>query len=159
MASKALIPVILVLLALVVGVIVFLQFGPQGTDTGASQGEQTSPSLGAEEEQQTQETPPEMQPVATAFLIEADDRGFYIDGNDVSSISDGSGEALKITFNVRTQNVYYGGLDFRGCGFLTEKVSPGGSIIVEFTPTSTCTITSYWPSSNRVKDRLQVVVG
>ena len=161
MASKVVIFSIIALLVLVAGVIVFMQFGSQDTDTGTSQGqqEQTSPGLVAEEEQQVQETTPVTQPAVTEFLIEADDRGFYIDGADIGSISAGSGEALKITFNVRTKNVYYGGLDFRGCGKTTEKVSPGGSTTVELMATSTCTITSYWPSSSRVKDRLQVIVG
>ncbi len=167
MASKALIIGVVVLLVLVGAVVIFIQFGSNGTDTSTSgtgtQGQQQGQTQ--EEQQTSQQTPPktetqpEMQPSVKEFFIEADDRGFYINGADIGSISAGSGEALKITFNVRTTNVYYGGLDFRGCGQETDRVSPGGSTTVEFTATSTCTITSYWPSSSRVKDNLQVVVG
>jgi len=92
------------------------------------------------------------------YTIEADDQGFYIDGQDISSITASSGATVKISFKVRSKGVYFGGLDFRGCGQTTAKVSPGSSTTVEFTPTSSCTITSYWPVSNRVKDNLQVIV-
>ena len=163
MASKALIVGIVALLVIVLGVVLFIQFSSNGAKAGAEdseiQGGQATPSLGSEEEQQpSQQPPPITQPEATEFFIEADDRGFYIDGVDTGSISAGSGESLKITFNVRTTNVYYGGLQFKGCGQDTGKVIPGASATTEFTASSTCTITSYWPLSSRVKDRLQVVV-
>ena len=92
------------------------------------------------------------------FTILADDDGFYINGEDVDSISVNLGEEIKITFNVDSDNVYYAGLDFRGCGFDTDNISPGGSVDVEFIVQNTCTITSYWPSSNVVKDRLNVMI-
>ncbi|MDP3991886.1 MAG: hypothetical protein Q8P79_00030 [Nanoarchaeota archaeon] len=148
--AKGMVIAIVALAVLVIGaVFVFMQSGSE-EETGI-------PQTG--EQQQQTETQPEPQPSVKEFSIEADDSGFYIDGADIGSISAGSGETLKITFNVRTTNVYYAGLDFRGCGKTTEKVSPGGSTLVEFTAASTCTITSYWPSSGVVKDRLQVVVG
>jgi len=155
MASKGIVIAIVVLLVIVAGAFIFMQSGSKCKDIGdPGCGQQSN-----QEEQTSKETPPETQPSVKEFLIEADDRGFYINGADTDSISAGSGETLKITFNVRTQNVYYAGLDFRGCGLNTGKVSPGGSKIVELTAASTCTITSYWPSSDVVKDRLQVVVG
>jgi len=172
MASKAVIFSIIAFVVVAAGVIIFMQFGSNGTDEIACSKDGKSCPDGTVvgrvppscefapcPNQTSQETPPEMPPPVTEFPIEADDRGFYINGADTGSISAGSGEELKITFNVRTTNVYYGGLDFRGCGQDTEKVSPGGSTTVEFTAASTCTITSYWPSSSRVKDNLQVVVG
>ncbi len=164
MESKALIGVIVALVVIALGVVLFIQFWSNGAKTGTedtgTQGGQAAPSLGAEEEQQPfQEPPPIIRPEATEFFIEADDRGFYIDGADVGSISAITGETLKITFSVRTTGVYYGGLQFKGCGQDTGKVAPGDSATTEFMASSTCTITSYWPSSSRVKDRLQVVVG
>ena len=162
MSSKTLVVVILVLVALVVGaVIIFMQFGSQDKGTGIETGIRTGEQESSQAEQPSPETqtPPPVQPSVKVFVIEADDGGFYMNGADTSSISASSGENLKITFNVRTTNVYYGGLDFRGCGQQTDRVSPGGSTTVEFTATNTCTITSYWPSSSRVKDNLQVVVG
>ncbi|MDP3992158.1 MAG: hypothetical protein U1B79_01155 [Candidatus Pacearchaeota archaeon] len=152
MASKALVYSIVVLAVLVVGAIVFMQSGSDEEDIGVPQtGGQTG-------EQQAGGTQPEMQPSITEFSIEADDYGFYMNGAEISSISANLGEALEITFNVRTTNVYYAGLDFRGCGLNTGKVSPGSSKTVEFTMQDACTITSYWPSSGVVKDRLQVSV-
>ena len=92
------------------------------------------------------------------FAIEADDYGFYINGDGVPSISVNSGDETKITFNVKTQNVYYGGLDFRGCGQNAGKINPGSSTIVEFTASENCTITSYWPLSGVVKTNLKILV-
>jgi len=175
MASKAIIIGIVVFLALVGAVVIFTQFGSNGTDEIACSEDGKSCPDGTVvgrvppscefapcPNQTFQEEPPtEMQSV-TEYIIEADDRGFYMNGADIDSISapiGASDAAVKITFKVRTTNVYYGGLQFKGCGLDTGKVSPGGSITVEFTAASTCTITSYWPSSSRVKDNLQVVVG
>ena len=156
MASKALIYSVVVLAVLVaVGAFFFMQSG-NDDNTGVPPDGQIDTSG---EQQASEETPTVMQPSIKEFSIEADDRGFYIDGADVGSISAGSGETLKIIFNVRTTNVYYGGLQFGGCGKTMGKANPGGSVTTEFTAASTCTITSYWPSSSVVKDHLQVVVG
>ncbi|MBU5537566.1 MAG: hypothetical protein QW818_02645 [Candidatus Aenigmatarchaeota archaeon] len=97
-------------------------------------------------------------PTIREFTIEADDRGFYIDNKDISSVSVSKGDIVKITFRVREAGTYYGGLDFRGCGQDTPDVKPGASIDIQFTADSTCTITSYWPSSGVVKDSIQVIV-
>ncbi|HEX9741076.1 MAG TPA: DM13 domain-containing protein [Ignavibacteriaceae bacterium] len=97
-------------------------------------------------------------PEVKEFTILADDYGFYIDGEDLNSISVNSGGNVKINFNVDSERVYYAGLDFKGCGIDTGKINPGNSVIVEFVPTSNCVITSYWPSSSVIKDRLNVVV-
>ena len=97
-------------------------------------------------------------PSVEEFTIDADDNSFDMDGQDLSSITVSSGSLVKITFLVDPVQVYFGGLDFRGCGQNTGKVAPGGSVTVEFTATSSCDIKSYWPASNRLKDTLQVVV-
>lgn len=116
----------------------------QPTEQGTLQGDVIS-----------QEQPP---PTTKEFTIEADDSGFYKDGQMISSIQTSNGDMVKITFQVRSQGVYYGGLDFRGCGQNSGGTVPGGSTIVQFTADSTCTITSYWPSSGVVKSNLQVIV-
>lgn len=92
------------------------------------------------------------------FNIEADDSGFYINSEDVSSISVNREDIVKILFDVKSQGVYYGGLDFKGCGQQTLRVSPGSSARVQFTAQDDCVITSYWPSSGTIKDNLQVLV-
>ena len=100
----------------------------------------------------------ETTPKPATYILEADDAGFYDNNVDVSSISAEKGAAVTITFNVRSTGVYYGGLDFRGCGQTSGGTLPGGSTTVSFTADTSCTITSYWPSSNVVKDTLQVSV-
>ena len=99
---------------------------------------------------------PQAQP--REFAIEADDYGFYLGGMDVSSVSVNGGDSVRITFSVRTTGVYYGGLQFNGCGQGTGAVRPGNSAMMQFTSSSTCTITSYWPNSGVVKDSMQVIV-
>ncbi len=98
------------------------------------------------------------QTTAKEFTIEADDNGFYINGSDTASIAASRNDTVMITFMVRTAGTYYQGLDFRGCAQDTEDVKPGNSTKFNFTAESTCTITSYWPSSGVAKDTLQVVV-
>lgn len=118
----------------------------QPTGAGTLQGEVTP-----------HEQPPSL-PIIKEFTIEADDRGFYTNNQDISSISADKGDVVKITFKVREAGTYYGGLDFRGCGQDTPDTNPGASIDIQFTADSTCTITSYWPSSGVVKDNLQIIV-
>ncbi len=86
--------------------------------------------------------------------IEADDRGFY----PRDGVSVPRGARVAITFAVRTENVYFGGLDFRSQKFKTESVKPGGSTQVEFTADEPFTITSYWPASGVRKADLRVDV-
>ena len=88
-----------------------------------------------------------------SFRIEADDRGFYPSG----SITVGKGTKVKLTFTVRTENVYYGGLDFRSPKFNTASVKPGGSTSVEFTAGESFQFSSYWPASGVLKATGKIV--
>ena len=99
---------------------------------------------------------PEPEPSVQEFSILADDSGFYIDGSKVSSIQVSSGNSAKINFTVSTSNVYYGGLQIKGCGQDSGSISPGSSKTIEFSPSVACTLTSYWPLSGVVKARLQL---
>ncbi|HSB47251.1 MAG TPA: dienelactone hydrolase family protein [Candidatus Bilamarchaeum sp.] len=103
---------------------------------------------------QNQTPPPPPQPSVKEFTIEADDSGFYPSG----PLEVGKGDTVKITFKVRSSNVYYGGLQFKSAAFSTGKVSPGGSTGVEFTADDDMTITSYWGTSLVKKADLQVSV-
>ena len=93
-------------------------------------------------------------PAADEFKIEADDRGFYPE----QSIAVAKGAKVAITFVVRTENVYYGGLDFRSSKFKTPSVKPGGSTAVEFVADESLVITSYWPVSGVEKAKLKVEI-
>ena len=89
------------------------------------------------------------QPVTSAvkeFTIEADDIGLYPE-----TITVNKNDKVKITFKVRQDKVYYGGLDFKSDYFNTGKVLPGSMEVVEFTAQETFNYKSYWPSSSRLK--------
>lgn len=92
----------------------------------------------------------------TQFLIESDDSGFYMNGSAIDRITSISGGNVSITFQVRESGVYFGGMDFRGCGITSGGTKPGKNVTVEFMLNSNCTITSYWPSSNEIKSHLSV---
>ncbi len=110
------------------------------------------------------ESPPQLEPAPAPeqgvqeFQILANDNGFYIDDKDISSITVSSGNQIKIAFQVSTQNVYYGGLRFAGCGDEIPSLAPGASAPFEFIATASCTITSYWPATGVVKAHMQVMV-
>lgn len=101
---------------------------------------------------------PNATPMIVKFTIEADDYGFYISGTDINSVSAKKGENVEITYNVKSTNVYYGGLDFRGCGENSATILPGGSTLVKFTAETSCDIKSYWPASGVLKDQMTVNV-
>ena len=98
------------------------------------------------------EEPPS--PELTEFSVEADDDKF-----EPNNVTVPKGSTVKITFNVSTDNVSWGGLDFKSTLFETETVNPGESTTVEFTaPQSNLIISSYWPSSNVLKAQMTVKV-
>lgn len=85
--------------------------------------------------------------IVEEFTIEADDVGLYPSPIEVTK-----GNTVKITFVVRAQGTYFGGLDFRSTVWGdTGKVSPGSSKTVEFIAAETFEYKSYWPSSNVLK--------
>lgn len=88
------------------------------------------------------------------FTLEADDYGFYPSDNLVVN----KGDKVKITFRVRSENVYYAGLKISGKYFDTGDIAVGGMKTVEFTADASDTITSYWPSSGVRKADVKLVV-
>lgn len=102
--------------------------------------------------------PPPPEPTTEQYTIGADDYGYYQNGQTITSLTVGKGNTVQITFQVSATKVYYGGLDFRGCGQNTATVPPGGSIQVSFTADTTCTISSYWPTSGVLKASLLINV-
>ena len=81
------------------------------------------------------------------FTVEGDDIGLY-----PSTLTANKGDKVKITFKVRTEKVYYGGLDFRSSVWGdTGKILPGNEKTVEFTAENSFTYTAYWPATNKLK--------
>ncbi|MBI4054144.1 MAG: hypothetical protein HY397_02325 [Candidatus Doudnabacteria bacterium] len=109
-----------------------------------------------EPEPDPQPQPQPEPPAIQEFFIEADDQGFYENGKDVNSLTVTAGATVKITFKVRADNVYFGGLDFRGCSTQSLTVPPGGTTTAQFVPEQSCSITSYWPTSGIQKDTLYI---
>ena len=105
---------------------------------------------------------PNDEPVALTqmqeIVIEADDNGFYLDGDSLLTLNLPRSARMKLVFEVRSKNVYYGGLDFKGCGQTAGGVKPGGTTSITLTPEQSCTITSYWPASGVIKSTLQINV-
>mgnify|MGYP001604470042 CR=1 FL=1 len=105
-----------------------------------------TPEITESEEQIIEEAKP-VTPILKEFIVEADDVGLYPDTLTVNK-----GDNVKITFKVRAEKVYYGGLDFRSDVWGdTGKVLPGDTTTVEFTAEETFEYKSYWPASNRLK--------
>lgn len=105
----------------------------------------------------TQEQPPPL-PTTQEFTMETDDNGYYTNGQKKTSISATKGDIVKITFNLRTSGIYPAGAEYRGCGTQSPSAPPGGTTSMQFTASSTCTITAYWPASGVAKASIQVVV-
>lgn len=111
----------------------------------------TAPSQGPVQIEAPAETEEEPQqedlPAIKEFTIKADDKEL-----SPSSIEVNNGDHVKITFNVREEETYFGGLDFRSDVWGdTGKVAPGDTKTVEFIADKTFQYKSYWPASNRLK--------
>ncbi|MBI4059685.1 hypothetical protein HY406_01320 [Candidatus Giovannonibacteria bacterium] len=88
------------------------------------------------------------------FKVEADDAGFYPAG----AITAARGSKVRLRLIVKTERVYFGGLDFRSDKFKTGSVKPGEDTTVEFTADDSFVISSYWPLSGVKKAELRVEV-
>ena len=85
--------------------------------------------------------------------IEGDDSGIY-----PSTITVNKNDKVKITFKVKQQGVYYGGLDFTSDYFSTGTIKPGEQKTIEFIADKTFTFISYWPATSVEKARGQIIV-
>ena len=87
------------------------------------------------------------QPAIRELNISADDSSYEPAG----ALSVNSGDTVRITFTVKTEDVNFGGLDFRGGPVDTGPIDPGQSKTVEFTAESSFDIQSFWPGSGVMK--------
>ncbi|QQG39942.1 MAG: hypothetical protein HYS81_00845 [Candidatus Aenigmatarchaeota archaeon] len=114
----------------------------------------TTPQEPLVEQNRTQQ---EQQPPETVtYTVLADDNGFYReDGTRISSITIAQTKA-KIKFKT-TEDVYYGGLDFKSAKFNSPKVPPQSEwTSPEFEMDTDFEVKSYWPSSGVLKAVLTV---
>ena len=76
-----------------------------------------------------------------------------------STVSAKPGELVKITFNVPTSGVSFGGEKIKSDYFEIGRIAPGESHTFEFTmPEESFTVKSYWPSTSIFKASMQVNV-
>ena len=99
-------------------------------------------------------SPAPVAPAMQTITLDADDYGFYPSGD----IRVPRGAHVMLTFNVRTTNVYYAGLDFKSPYFTTQRIDPGQSTTVEFTANESFEFKSYWPASGVLKATGRVIV-
>jgi hypothetical protein len=93
------------------------------------------------------------------FVIEADDEAYYSGGEKITGISVARGTDVEIDFKVRTEDVYFGGLGFKGCGLTSADAKPGDTVKFSFRADSNCGIIAYWPANGAPKKTLVVTVG
>lgn len=98
-----------------------------------------------------------IEPVDKTYTIEANDLGYYMNGAKIESITADRGDKIRVKFNVSKDNVYYGGLDFKGCG-VSGGAKPGESTSLVLSTYNSCSITSFWPSSAMEKSKLNIKV-
>lgn len=133
------------ILIFLLGILVISSCQTKTQEPQIQENTQTPPQ---ENPQVPQQEPQKQTPSSSKeFIVEGDDLGLYPDTLTVNK-----GDQVKITFKVRTDKVYYGGLDFRSDVWDdTGKVLPGATKTVEFTAQQTFNYKSYWPSTTRLK--------
>lgn len=78
---------------------------------------------------------------------------------DPKTITVEEGAEVTLIFQVDTQNVAFGGLDFRSPVVDTGTISPGESETVSFTALASFDFTPFWPSSGVMKGyKINIVV-
>lgn len=128
----------------------------RGSDEG--RGEQAQPAargIVAAPEPAAPEPEPDPGPQPDVFRVVADE--FAV---DPPRIRVRAGATVTITFAVRTERVYFGGIDFRSDVVDTDTILAGTERTITFTaPGRSFTFLAYWPATGVPKEaRLEVEV-
>lgn len=149
--------VLAVIAGIILGaVIVYMRadFGTETIPTPEVQGTPTNiPSASPQPEAPTT-TQEVRQPTVREYVLAVNDKRYSPSGPITAS----AGDTVRITFNVSTTDVYYGGMLFRGGPVDSGDIDRGGSKTVEFVAETDFTITAYWPSSGVIKYTIPVQV-
>lgn len=134
----------------------FLIIGFSGTLQDVS----APPSAPLPEETQQETVPQQEEPLISTesdglvaeavpipFAIEADDSGFY----PSSIIRVLRGAKFTLTIQVRSTNVYYGGLQIKSSKFDTGVLKPGETKAIELVAVESFDFSSYWPDTGVLK--------
>ncbi len=87
------------------------------------------------------------------FTVETDDNGWYPTGITVKK-----GIPVKLTIQIRTTNVYFGGADIKSDEFNFPNLKAGDVKVAEFTPTRSFGVENRWPNNAVLKGTLQIGV-
>ena len=107
------------------------------------------------------ESVPEMivveSPNTQEFKIDADQRGFYLDGQGIDTLSVAEGATVTLAIHV-SPNIGYYGLIFRSPRFPDLKINAGETGVVEFDGIGDFTITSYKPATTTTNVESEIAV-
>ena len=104
---------------------------------------------------------PKPTPSTEEYTIEADDAGFYSsEGSKITELAVKKDTPTKLTIQVRSNGVYFGGLSFRSDKYDLNSggVKPGAEKTMDFTAAANFKLSSYWYLSNRWKGDLSIKV-
>lgn len=119
------------------------------------------PEILSQDEEQENDNPIEQPqlPEPAEFYFLSDDSGFYLEnGTEITEINVAKGQNVKITFFIKKQGTYYGGMTIRGSEFDSGKLEKEETYEIEFTAEESFEIKSYWPQTNKLKATLDVTV-
>jgi len=145
--------VIIVVIAAVVvggGAVLLTSNKSKNANQASKQAAQTSaPKENSTDQATTQTSTPTEQAGTKTVAITADDTSATPDTVNVNQ-----GDKVVITFNVKSQGVYHGGLEFKSADPVIESdpIQPGSSGNVTFTATKSFKFTPYWYQSGVKKD-------
>ncbi|HSX15248.1 MAG TPA: cupredoxin domain-containing protein [Candidatus Saccharimonadales bacterium] len=145
--------VIIVVIAAVVvggGAVLLTSNKSKSANQASKQTAQTStPKENSTDQATTQTSTPTEQAGTKTVAITADDTSATPDTVNVNQ-----GDKVVITFNVKNQGVYHGGLEFKSADPVIESdpIDPGESGNVTFTATKSFKFTPYWYQSGVKKD-------
>lgn len=98
--------------------------------------------------------PPPASPITQNFTVVADETVAT-----PSSVTVTKGAIVNLTIQVKTEGVYYGGIDYRSSVVNSGTIYAGQSKTVTFTADQSFTLTPYWPSSGVQKQsKINIVV-
>ena len=151
---KKVIVIVIIAAVVVGGGAVLLTSGKSknnASETSKTSTSSSAPKANSTDEATTDTATPTEQAGTKTVSITADDTSATPDTVNVNQ-----GDKVVITFNVKSQGVYHGGLEFKSADPVIESdpIQPGSSGNVTFTATKSFKFTPYWYQSGIKKDYL-----
>lgn len=155
MQKNALLIVIVLAVVVIGGFYLFRQGSSSYSNPSGSGSNMTSSPQASTPPSKSATPSPTAQTSGTTNSPSGATQSFTVNGDDSSAdlttINVKKGMPVSITFNVKANTVYHGGLDFRSSQISTGTIAPGSSKTINFTATNSFTFTPYWPATNTAK--------